>query len=130
MKRLRVQDARQLLNRAQIVSRGKTDELLERSPAKALATRVAKSGCERVLGEWLTSAILQRLAGISAQPKLIESEEELHLELFELPETEPRITEVTSDDEDEDEDEQPSRPTSSAPAPSVPLAPGSAPYGR
>lgn len=104
MKRLRVQDARQLLDRAQLAERQELEQPIERSATTALATRVAKKGCERLLGEWLTSAILSRLVGgePARQPVAVDSglREEIQLELFEVKNPgEASIEELDSDDE-------------------------------
>jgi len=104
MKRLRVQDARQLLDRAQLAERQELEQPIEQSATTALATRVAKKGCERLLGEWLTSAILGRLVGgePARQPVAVESglREEIQLELFEVKQPgEASIEELDSDDE-------------------------------
>lgn len=102
MKRLRVQDARQLLDRAQLAER-ESEDVVTRSPTTALATRVAKKGCERLLGEWLTSAILGRVLGTERQQQPTASvtiHEEIQLELFEVKQPgEAQIEEFDSDEE-------------------------------
>lgn len=97
MRRLRVHNGRQLLDRA-LVREGDQQES-SRSGTSAMATRVAKSSCKTLLGEWLFAYIFGAAVARQQSQQSIALEpdgEELVLDMLDL-----NNEECESDDDDD-----------------------------